>query len=100
MIKELNKSYEPNWDEKIELSLSLRDLQLIYDCFGAVPLKFLNYKHEVSKFANKYDAKYFTNLYEELDDILYSHNGVTDNDVSINNDIHIQFNIIGGDDNE
>ena len=98
MIKELNKSYEPNWDEKIEISLSLRDLQLIYDCVGAVPLKYLNAKHIVSKFANKYDATYFTCLYNELDDVLNAHNGVTDNDFSIN--LNVELDMIGGDNNE
>lgn len=89
MIKELNRSYEPNWDENIEISLSLRDLQLIYDCIGAVPLSYLNYKHEVSKFRGKYDATYFTNLYNELDDILNYHDGITDDDVSINCDMQL-----------
>ena len=98
MIKELNKSYEPNWDEKIEIGLSLKDLQLIYDCVGAVPLKYLNAKHIVSKFANKYDTTYLTCLYNELDDILNSHNGVTDNDFSVN--LNVKLDMIGGDNNE
>ena len=98
MIKELNKDYKPNWDEKIEISLTLRDLQLIYDCVGAVPLKYLNYKHETSKFTKKYDATYFTSLYNELDDLLKAHNGVTDDDVSVN--LNVELNMIGGDNNE
>ena len=98
MIRELNKSYEPNWDEKIEISLSLRDLQLIYNCVGAVPLKYLNTKHIVSKFAKKYDATYLTCLYNELDDLLKVHNGVTDNDFDVN--LNIELNMIGGENNE
>ena len=89
MIKELNKNYESNWDEKIEISLSLKDLQLIYDCVGAVPLKYLNYKHEISKFRGQYDATYFTRLYNELGDVLDYHNGITDNDNNINLDIEL-----------
>ena len=91
MIKELNKSYEPNWDEKIEISLSLRDLQLIYDCVGAVPKKYLDYKHESSKFSRKYDATYFTGLYNELDAILDAHNGITDESIEINIDVELDM---------
>ena len=94
MIKELNKSYSPNWNERIEISLTLKDLQLIYDCVGAVPKKYLDYKHETSRFKKEYDAPYFTALYNELDEILNFHNGITDESVEINTDI--ELNMIGG----
>lgn len=86
MIKELNKNYEPNWNEKIEISLSLRDLQLIYDCVGAVPLSYINYKHrdKPTKFSDKYDATLFTALYNELDDLIVAHNGINDESLNLN----------------
>lgn len=84
MIKELNKNYEPNWNEEIEIKLSLRDLQLIYDCVGAVPLSYINYKHENTKFTKRYDATFFTTVYDELDDLIVAHNGVNDESLNIN----------------
>ena len=97
MVKELNRDCEPNWDEKIEISLSLRDLQLIYDCIGGVPLNYLNHKHKTSKFLNKYDATYFTRLYNELDEILNFHNGIVDEDTTIN---YAELIMTDGDENE
>ena len=40
MIKELNDNVTPNWGETIRLEMDLEDLQIIYDCVGAVPLKY------------------------------------------------------------
>ena len=97
MIKELNRRYEPNWDEEIKISLSLRDLQLIYDCVGAVPFKYINYRHETTKFRRNYDARCFTTLYDELEDILTFHNGVIDSDVSLNCDVELKMT---GEENE
>lgn len=92
MIKELNKDYKPNWDEKIELSLSLKDLQLIYDCIGAVPLKYINKKHEFSVFRDFFTANDFNNIYNNLDDILVNHNGINDESADVN--INIELDMI------
>ena len=91
MIKELNKDYKPNWDEKIEIGLTLRELQLIYDCVGVVPFKYINYKHEASDFYNQYSASIFSDMYDSLNDILNFHNGITDDNVSVNNDAYLEI---------
>lgn len=93
MIKELNKNYEPNWDEKIKISLPLKDLQLIYDCIGAVPLKYINYKHKNTNFNNQYTAEEFNSIYNDLDDIIRIHNGITDDNKNVN--INLELDIIG-----
>ena len=94
MIKELNKIEEPNWGEKIQLEVDLADLQIIYDCVGAVPLKYLKAKHRNTNFEIKhYTANMFTELYEELEDIIDRHNGITDNNKNVN--IDIELSIVG-----
>lgn len=93
MIRELNKNYEPHWNEKLEISLSLRELQLIYDCIGAVPFKYINCKHEKSKFYKECTAEEFNTIYSNLDDIIRNHNGVTDDDRNVN--INLELDIVG-----
>ena len=46
MIKEINRNNETNWFEKIQLEMNLQDLQILYDCLGAVPNKYLMEKHK------------------------------------------------------
>ena len=85
MIKELNTNKSTNWEEQIELKLSLADLQIIYDCVGAVPLRYLRNKHQNTNFdAGRYTANIVTNIYHELEDIIFAHNGVTDHDEHAN----------------
>lgn len=93
MIKELGVVDEADWNKKIQIELSVADLQIIYDCVGAVPLKYLNLKHKDNIFYNKYDATIFNNIYTRLDDILFRHNGLTDNESNVN--IDIELDIIG-----
>ena len=73
--------------------MSLRDLQLIYDSIGAIPLKYINYKHAGSKFDKQYTAEEFNNIYNNIDEIIRTHNGVTDDDKSVN--IDLELGIIG-----
>lgn len=85
MIKELNTNKSTNWEEQIELKLSLADLQIIYDCVGAVPIRYLSNKHQNTNFdVGRYTANIVTNIYHELEDIIFTHNGITDNDEHVN----------------
>ena len=86
MIKELNRNYKTDWNEEIKLSLSLRELQLIYDCIGAVPLNYIDYKHGASRFKNEYDADTLCDIYNDLDELIIAHNGLSDTDSSLNCD--------------
>ena len=95
MIKELGVNDEPNWDEKLQLELSLAELQIIYDCVGAVPIRYLNLKHKENLFTNKYNASMFNGIYSDLDDILSKHNGLTDDDVDV--DTFVELDIVQGD---
>lgn len=95
MIKELGITNETNWNETVQIELSLAELQIIYDCVGAVPIKYLNLKHKDNIFYNKYDATMFNNIYTRLDDILFRHNGLTDNESNVN--IDIELSIVQGD---
>ena len=87
MIKDLTKGDKTNWGEKIQIELTLADLQMIYDCIGAVPPKYLRKKHEKTNF-NKTSEYYFENIfhsvYEELEYIVKAHNGIIDTDENVN----------------
>lgn len=99
MIKELGMINEADWNEKIQIELSVADLQIIYDCVGAVPLKYLNLKHKDNSFTNKFNATMVATMvdgiYNELDEILFRHNGLTDDRLDI--DDYIELDIIRGD---
>ena len=95
MIKELGVDKVVNWNEKVQIEVSVADLQIIYDCVGAVPLKYLNLKHKNNAFTNKYDATMFNAIYNVLDDILSEHNGLTDDCTNVN--IDMELKIIGDD---
>ena len=95
MIKELGVTNETNWKETVQIELSLAELQIIYDCIGAVPITYLNLKHKNNTFYNKYDATMFNDIYNRLDDILFKHNGLTDNESNVN--IDMELKIIGDD---
>lgn len=95
MIRELGVNEEINWDEKVQIELSVAELQIIYDCVGAVPLKYLNLKHSYSTFGNKYNATMFNGMYRELDDILFRHNGLTDDGLDV--DTFVELDIVQGD---
>ena len=82
------KEPKPNWNESIQLEMTLADLQIIYDCVGAVPLNYLKSKHKNTPFKmNCYTTDMYTELYEELQDVIKRHNGITDEDECINLDI-------------
>ena len=92
MIKELNDNVTPNWGETIRLEMDLEDLQIIYDCVGAVPLKYWKNKHKNTIFKNEiniYCPNMITELYEEIEYIIDKHNGVTDNDINVNLDCEL-----------
>ena len=94
MIKKCIKEPKPNWGETIQLEIDLADLQIIYDCVGAVPIKYLKAKHKDTQFEiNCYTSDMFTELYEELQNIIYRHNGITDDDDNVN--IDIMLDIVG-----
>lgn len=86
MIKEIkSKLKKPDWNEKITLELTLRDLQIIYDAVGSIPPMILKDKHE------KCNSLFYDNLlkynsastliydvYSELENILTEYNGIID----------------------
>ena len=95
MIRELGRNAETNWYEKIQLEMTLSDLQYIYDCIGAVPPKYVEIKHKHSSF-NRDESIYrdiSTDLYESLHTILSEHNGVTDDDMMINTNIELDIDM-------
>lgn len=94
MIKELNRNNETNWKEKIQIELSLEDLQIIYDCVGAIPSKYIPLKHLNTKFGSNISKIYpriLNELYEALDTIISEHNGITDNDIMANTEITLEI---------
>lgn len=95
MIKELGITDETDWNETVQIELSLAELQIIYDCVGAVPIKYLNIKHKDNTFTDKYNASMFNGIYNELDDILFRHNGLTDDDIDV--DTFVELDIVKGD---
>ena len=95
MIKELGIVDEADWNEKVQIELSVADLQIIYDCVGAVPIKYLDLKHKDNAFINKYNASMFNGIYNELDDILFRHNGLTDYGLDV--DTFVELDIVQGD---
>ena len=95
MIKELGITNETNWNEKVQIELSVTDLQIIYDCVGAVPLKYLDLKHKNNAFSNKYNASMVNGIYNELNDILFRHNGLIDD--GLDTDTFIELDIVKGD---
>lgn len=95
MIKELGIIDETDWNEKVQIELSISDLQIIYDCVGAVPLKYLNIRHKDNSFTNKFNATMFNGIYNELDDILFRHNGLTDDGLDV--DTFVKLDIVQGD---
>ena len=83
MIKEIeSKSKNPNWNEKITLELTLRDLQIIYDAVGSTPPIILKDKHEKRNSSlfhdNLFTATLIDDIYSELENILTKYNGIID----------------------
>ena len=85
MIKEIkSKSKTPNWNEKITLELTLRDLQIIYDAVGSIPPIILKDKHEKRNSSLFHDnvtynaSTLIDNIYSELENILTEYNGIID----------------------
>lgn len=87
MIKELGINEKTNWDEKVQIELSVADLQIIYDCVGAIPLNYLKVKHKNTHF--ECTAEILTAIYDELEEIVNKHNGITDNNKDVNLDIKL-----------
>lgn len=86
MIRELNRNNKTNWYEKIQLEMTLQDLQILYDCIGAVPIEYIKIKHKNTPF-NLMESMYddiSVNLYDGLHTIISEHNGVTDDDEMVN----------------
>jgi hypothetical protein len=92
MIREINRNNETNWHEKIQLEMNLQDLQILYDCLGAVPNKYLIEKYKYTSL-NYIDSSICgditSDLYESLNKIISEHNGVTDDNAMINSDIEL-----------
>ena len=96
MIKEINRNNETNWFEKIQLEMNLQDLQILYDCLGAVPNKYLIEKHKYTSLNYINDSNSFCNditsdLYESLNKILSKHNGITDDDAMVNLNVELEI---------
>ena len=89
MIKEINRNNETNWYEKIQLEMNLQDLQILYDCLGAVSNKYLKEKHKHTSF--NYIDDIAIDLYEGLDKILLEHNGITDDNKMVNLNIELEM---------
>lgn len=92
MIREINRNNKTNWYEKIQLEMTLQDLQILYDCLGAVPNKYLIEKHKYTSLNYIDDSmcsEISSDLYEGLNKILSEHNGITDDDTMINSDIEL-----------
>lgn len=92
MIREINRNNETNWYEKIQLEMSLQDLQILYDCLGAVPNKYLIEKHKYTSLSyidNSICSDITNDLYESLNKILSEHNGITDDNAMINSDMEL-----------
>ena len=85
------------WEEKITVELTLADLQLLYDCVGAVPWRYISLRHDKTIFKEKILLKNSSNLtclYHELEKIVDKHNGLTDEDSFSNNlNLDVQLEI-------
>lgn len=94
MIKELNRNNKTNWYEKIQLEMTLQDLQILYDCLGAVPNKYLIEKHKHTSLNYIDDlmcSEISSDLYEGLNKILSEHNGITDDDKMVNLNVELEI---------
>lgn len=85
MIKELESTKLPKWDEEIKLCLTLRDLQIIYNCVGDVPFSVLKDEHRTSIFRDQLTEengadkiRLLDDIYENLREIIERHGGVLD----------------------
>ena len=99
MIRELGKGTRTDWNEKLNIEMTLQDLQILYDCIGAVPTKYLEEKHKNTIFNTiinqSYSCEEITNdLYESLYTIVSRHNGVVDDNqmVNINVELSLKYN--------
>ena len=95
MIKELNRNNKTNWYEKIQLEMTLQDLQILYDCLGAVPIEYLKEKHKYTSlnYLDDLICDIAADLYGDLDKILSEHNGITDDDKMVNTEVELSMNI-------
>ena len=89
MIRELNRNNKTNWSEKIQLEMNLSDLQVLYDCIGAVPNKYLEKKHKNTSF--NYIDDITIDLYEGLNRLLSEHNGITDDNKMVNLNVELEI---------
>ena len=93
MIRDLNRYKKTDWQEKIQLELTLSDLQVLYDAIGALPPKYLKIKHKNTPFHNEevyYNRKVYE-LYEDLDYIIMEYNGINDDDMTVNNSVELKL---------
>ena len=93
MIKEIRKDNKINWDEKITIELTLADLQLLYDCIGAVPWNYIALRHKNTFFKSNAENMSNSSLYNDLEDILAKHNGLIDyeeNNLNLNIDLTLE----------
>ena len=92
MIKEINRNNKTDWFERIQLEMTLQDLQILYDCLGAVPNKYLIEKHKYTSLNyidNSICGDITSDLYESLNKVISEHNGITDDNAMINSDIEL-----------
>lgn len=80
MIKDITNGKNNFWDKEINLSLSLRDLQIIYDAVAELPFNRLRMMHETTSFKEELkDVRLLDNIFGELEDILIDYHGIVDN---------------------
>ena len=90
MIKELRKDNKVDWNEKITIELTLADLQLLYDCIGAVPWHYVTLRHKDTSFKSNAENISGSSLYDNLEDILAKHNGLIDYE---ENNLNLNLNL-------
>lgn len=75
-------SNKTNWDKEIEISVSVRELQIIRDCVAGTSYKILHDGHKFD-FDNEppYNDDNVMNLYNETETILKEQGGKTNNDI-------------------
>lgn len=92
MIKEvINNTFD--WDKEIEIKLSLKDLQFIYDSIGGIPLKYYLKKHENTKFKTYCNNFEINDMYETLQKLIDKYECISDD----NCDNYVVLDIVSED---
>ena len=94
MIREINRNNIADWNEKIQIEITLKDLQMLYDCVGSIPFMYIKSRHKDTKFGQYIEitgSKVFTDLYNGLDEIITEHNGVKDDDIMVNDNVNLKL---------